>query len=349
MSDVQDTGYRLPWPALVLVGAGAGVLVVAGLRAINWLAGPVFLAVVIVILVHPLYARMRRRVSSGLALLGLLIAIYAVVIGLAATMIYAAARLATVLPEYGAEAAALFQALGERLAGLGVGRDQITELVSGFDVNRLAAWLTSLLRAVTGFGASLVFLLSLLLFVGVESTGATAAITRLSGPWPYLAGALLGFATKTRRYLAITAVFAVVVGVADTLLLWWLGVPLAPLWGLLAAVCNFIPYVGFIIGLVPPALLALLGGDWRLMVVIIVFYIVLNSLVTTLIPPYFVGNAVDLPIVITLVSVVFWAWVLGPLGAVLAVPLTLLAKALLVDANPRRTPPPEGTTKTTDP
>ena len=75
------------------------------------------------------------------------------------------------------------------------------------------------------------------------------------------------------------------------------------------------------------------------MVVIITFYIVLNSLLTSLIPPYFVGNAVDLPIVVTLVSVVFWAWVLRPLGAVLAVPLTLLAKALLIDANPRGTSP----------
>ena len=131
----------------------------------------------------------------------------------------------------------------------------------------------------------------------------------------------------------MTTVFAVVVGVADTLFLLWLGIPLAPLWGLLAAACNYIPYVGFIIGLVPPALLALLVGDVRLMLLVIVVYILLNSLLTSLIPPYFVGDAVGMSITLTLISVIFWAWVLGPLGAVLAIPLTLLVKAVLVDSD----------------
>jgi predicted PurR-regulated permease PerM len=68
---------------------------------------------------------------------------------------------------------------------------------------------------------------------------------------------------------------------------------------------------------------------------VIVVYIVLNSLLTSLLPPYFVGNAVEMSMVLTLVAVVFWAWVLGPIGAILAVPLTLLVKALLIDADPR--------------
>jgi predicted PurR-regulated permease PerM len=58
---------------------------------------------------------------------------------------------------------------------------------------------------------------------------------------PRTADALFGFAIKTRRFLAVTGIFAIVVGLADTLLLLWLGIPLALLWGLLAAACNFIP------------------------------------------------------------------------------------------------------------
>ena len=122
---------------------------------------------------------------------------------------------------------------------------------------------------------------------------------------------------------------------AGTLLLLWLDVPLAPLLGLLAAACNYIPYVGFIIGLVPPALLSLFEGGWQQMLLVIIAHIVLNSVLTSLIPPYFVGDAVGLSMVITLLSIVFWAWVLGSLGAVLAVPLTLLVKAVPVDADPR--------------
>jgi len=96
-----------------------------------------------------------------------------------------------------------------------------------------------------------------------------------------------------------------------------------------------LPRAVVIIGLVPPALLALLGGGWRLMIIVIIAYILLNSLFTSLLPPYFVGAAVGMSITVTLISVVFWAWVLGPLGAVLAIPLTLLMKSVFIDADPR--------------
>ena len=114
-----------------------------------------------------------------------------------------------------------------------------------------------------------------------------------------------------------------------------LGIPFAPLWGLLAVVCTYIPYVGFAIALLPPALLALLGFDWQLMVVVIIVYVVVNSLFPSLVPPYFVGDAVGLSVPFTLLAVVFWSWVLGPIGSVLGLPMTLLVKAVLVDADPR--------------
>jgi AI-2 transport protein TqsA len=79
----------------------------------------------------------------------------------------------------------------------------------------------------------------------------------------------------------------------------------------------------------------LLGGGWRLMIIVIFAHIVLNSCFTTLLPPYFVGDAFGMSITVTLISVVFWAWVLGPLGAVLAIPLTLLMKSVFIDADPR--------------
>ena len=143
------------------------------------------------------------------------------------------------------------------------------------------------------------------------------------------------FAANTRRFLGVTTIFGFLTGLADTLLLLWLGIPLALLWGLLAAICNYIPYVGFVIGVIPPALLALLIGGWDLMIIVIVAYILLNSLLTSLIQPYFMGNAVGVATTVTLIALVLWGWVLGPLGAILAIPLTLLCKAVLVDADPR--------------
>ena len=194
--------------------------------------------------------------------------------------------------------------------------------------------MTSLLRGVIGFGANVALLLSLLLFLGIESTGAGTRMVALTHERPALGQALRDFARNTRRFLGVTTVFGFITGFADTLLLLALDIPLALLWGLLAAVCNYIPYVGFIIGLVPPALLALLVGDWQLMLVVIVSYIVLNSLFTSLIQPNFVGDAVGISVALTFVALIFWAWS-SARWAILAIPLALLVKGVLIDADPR--------------
>ena len=87
--------------------------------------------------------------------------------------------------------------------------------------------------------------------------------------------------------------------------------------------------------MVPPALLGLLAGGWGELIAIVVVYSLLNFVVQTLIQPRFVGDSVGLSMTVTFVALLFWGWVLGALGALLAIPLTLLVKALLVDVDPR--------------
>jgi predicted PurR-regulated permease PerM len=81
-----------------------------------------------------------------------------------------------------------------------------------------------------------------------------------------------------------------------------LGVPLPLLWGLLSDVTNYIPNIGFVIGLVPPALLALLEGGPQLMLVVIVVYSVVNVVIQSVIQPKFVGDAVNLSLPLSFLS-----------------------------------------------
>src|SRR3954466_15627175 len=134
--------------------------------------------------------------------------------------------------------------------------------------------------------------------------------------------------------LVVTTVFGLIVGVLDGAALAIIGVPLAVLWGVLSFITNYIPNVGFLIGLVPPALLALLTSGVPEMLVVIGVYCVLNFVIQSLLQPRFIGDSVGLAMTTTFVALVFWAWLLGPLGALLAIPLTLLVKAMLVDVDP---------------
>jgi AI-2 transport protein TqsA len=99
----------------------------------------------------------------------------------------------------------------------------------------------------------------------------------------------------------------------------------------LAFVTNYIPNIGFILGVIPPALIALLDGGVGSAVAVVVVYTVINVVVQTIIQPRFTGDAVGISATVAFVSLIFWAYVLGTLGALLAVPATLFLKSVLLD------------------
>ena len=193
---------------------------------------------------------------------------------------------------------------------------------------------TSVLSNVLSVLSDLFFLITLLLFLAFDSAQVSRLLQNARTHRPHLVDALGSFARGTRSYLGVSAVFGLIVAIIDTVLLSLLGVPGAFVWGVLAFVTNFIPNIGFVIGIIPPAVVGLLEGGPGLMLEVIVMYCVVNLVIQSIIQPRYVGNAVGLSTSLTFLSLIFWTWVLGPLGALLAVPMSLLVRALLVEANP---------------
>lgn len=321
---------------VVLIALAAAVVVAAGIKTGAWLLGPVFLALVIVITVHPLHGRLHHRgLPSWAATIVLVLAVYGVLIALTAVVVVSIARLATVLPGYAGEVNELVTSVTAVLTRFGVGVDQIRAVAATLNYGKLVGLVGGLLLGLTTLLGNLVFLLSLLLFLSIEASGIAARLALLAEDRAPIAEALVGFSRATRRYVGVNTVFGLLVGVVDAIAFALLGLPLALLWGLLAFITNYIPYLGFWIALVPPLLLALLIGGVPLAAVVFVFFTVVNFVLTSVIQPKYVGDALGLSVSVTLVALVFWGWLLGMIGAVLAVPLTLLVKALLVDVDPR--------------
>jgi AI-2 transport protein TqsA len=326
----------LPRGLVILLGAAATVVIFAGVQAAAWLIGPGFLALIVVIAVAPVQSWLRRHGWPGWATgLMVLILVYAIMLGLALGTIVSIARLATELPKYASAADGLVSGVTTQLAAFGVGPEQLQQAAGSLNVGKLAGMLGGLLSSVAGMTSNFVFLLTLLLFLSVEAGGMEDRLASIAVDRPKITEALGHFAWGTRQYLIVTTIFGLIVAVLDSVALALLGIPLAVTWGLLAFITNFIPNIGFIIGVVPPALLGLLTGGPQLMLIVIIVYCALNFVVQSIIQPRFIGDAVGLSITVTFVALVFWAWLLGPLGAILAIPLTLLAKALLVDVDPR--------------
>jgi predicted PurR-regulated permease PerM len=118
-----------------------------------------------------------------------------------------------------------------------------------------------------------------------------------------------------------------------TAFLWALDVDFPVLWGLVAMLLNFIPTIGSIIAGIPPVLLALVQlGPTEAGLVVLGFFLV-NTIVGNILEPRYMGKGLGLSALVVFVSLIFWGWLLGPVGMLLSVPLTMSAKIAL-EANP---------------
>ncbi len=321
-----------PFFGIVLL---AGLVVIGvGLKSTASIVAPVFLVLTLVITVAPLRRFLvRHRWPSALASLVSLLAIYALLVVILGSVVWSVFRLVEKLPDYANAFNRIFQSLLGVADRLGYGQEQIQKLAGTFQLSSLAAPAQTLLSGVTSFGSLLVLIVAVVIFMAFDQSDIGARLATIRRTRPHIADGLQNFAGRVRRYWIVTTVFGLAVAVLDTIGLLIIGVPLAFTWGVLAFVTNYIPNIGFVIGVIPPALIALLDGGVGSAVAVVAVYVVLNVVIQTIIQPRFTGDAVGISGTVAFISLIFWAYVLGGLGALLAIPATLFLKSTLLDSS----------------
>ncbi|NNG19507.1 AI-2E family transporter [Naumannella sp. ID2617S] len=326
----------LPRVLLILLGLAIGLLLLNQLGSFKAYAAPLFLALNLVLAVSPLQSWLVRKrvpkwaaaVVAGLVVLAILFTFFWA-IGWSITL------LITELPAYREKFLALWGQVVDLLARFGISEDQLTKQVKAIDPQSVVSVLTDVLANLQGVLSVLLVVVTAVFFLMMDSVGFGARLRRAGRYHPQLTEALVSFGEGVRQYWIVTTVFGLIVAVIDWVALVVIGVPLALVWAVLSFLTNYIPNIGFVIGLVPPALMALLAKGPTEAIIVVVIYCVANFVVQSIIQPKFTGDAVGLTPSVVFVSLLIWALVLGPLGALLALPATLLLKAVLVDADPR--------------
>jgi predicted PurR-regulated permease PerM len=335
MTEPQAARALPVWLTVVLGVAGAAVAL-WGIRGAAWILAPVVLAFVLAVTVHPLIGVLARRgLRRGLAIAIAVVVVDGGLIAFVLVLFVSIGQLATVLPDYADEWQHQLDELRSTLTGWGIGPQQVQDALKGISPAKAISALAGVLTSVAGSVGALVLVLATAVFMIAESSGVPARLAQVAGA-ARLNEALAAFARNTRRYLVVTSVFGFAVAVVDTLALVILGIPLALLWGLVSFLTNYVPNIGFLLGLAPPTLLALLVSGPGLAILVIVIYSVVNFVLQSVVQPIFVGDAVGLSVTVTFLSVIVWTVVLGPLGAILAIPLTLFLHAVLVGQDPAR-------------
>jgi predicted PurR-regulated permease PerM len=170
----------------------------------------------------------------------------------------------------------------------------------------------------------LIFVFMLYTALSFPST-ANLGISMESGLVPQI----IGLTGDVRRYITLTALINLMVGIGDAILLWLTGVPYVLLWGTMAWVLGFIPAVGYWIALIPPVLLAYSLYGTRTALIVFIGYAIINGTAANIISPRLLGKGLSISPLIVFISVFIWGWLLGAIGAILAIPLTMLIITIL--------------------
>ena len=317
----------------MLLTAAAFVVVVAGMRAAEAIVVPFLLSVFIAIISAPsLFWLERKGLPRWLAMLIVIGAIIAVGIGVTALVGTSIREFSRDLPEYRARINAQVVPLVEWLRAKGMSL-RTGEYMSHFEPGATVQLVADLLN---GFGkvlgnAFLIFLT--VLFILLETSSFPRKFRAVADDPDRALDRFAVFRENVKRYLVIKTVASLGTGVAIGLWLAVLGVDYPMLWGLLAFLLNYVPNIGSIIAAVPAVLFAAVQLGPGAALWSGAGYLVVNVLVGSIVEPRFMGRGLGLSALVVFLSLVFWGWVLGPVGMFLSVPLTMMIKIAL-DSRP---------------
>ncbi|MDK9651373.1 MAG: AI-2E family transporter [Propionibacterium sp.] len=305
-------------------------------RQLSWLLAPVFLGLNLVIAFYPIYSGLtRRKWPRALAAIVMALALLSVVILAVASMAWAVGTLIGAIPSYVPRIQAMYGDLMQFLVQHHISADAVSGFYSRIDPNNVLSALTGVLGSISGsIGAGTVALTTILMLL-VDSVGWKRRLGMVEVGHPRAIGAIRDFAHGTRRYWLVSMVFGAIMAGLNAIELKILNVPLMGVWVVLTFITTFIPSVGFFFAMVPPVIVALVVNGWQNALWLMAIYFVTTWIVQGFFQPKFTGNAVGVNITTSFISLLFWAWVFGPLGALIALPATQLVKSLVLDADPK--------------
>jgi AI-2 transport protein TqsA len=314
----------------------AAVVAGIGLFLVGWLApvlGPMGLGLFLAALAAPLFTWLERRDRSvGLALVLTILVVVAVGVGLVALTLLGARALAEGLASYSTALESRFPDAGETLATAGI----MAAVRAVLPPEMLADILRTTASIVIQVGQSLVFAVIVAALLLLDSqrlsrlvSGGLGSQNPVFREAPAIARAAVTYFTVRIRVNAVTAVLLLV-------LMLVLGVDDALLWAVGAFFLSFVPYLGLVLAMIPPAILALAESGPLASGLVVVGFVVLNLVAENVLEPTMTGRALSLSTWLVFIMFFFWVWLIGPVGALLSMPITVLIVLVLEHNEPTR-------------
>ncbi len=314
--------------ARFLVVLASFVVVVAGMKAAESLLVPFLLSLFIAIISTPPLIWMRSKgLPTWLALLTIVSAIIIFSVLFGAIIGSSISGFREDLPEYQTKLAAVTAELFQRLSAIGIAVD-MEQIRASFDPSAALAMAGNTLASFGNLMGSFFLILITVVFILAEEVNFANKL-RSNKTARNSRAAIKQFTTAVNRYVAIKTLVSFLTGFLIMVWLWFLDLDYFILWGMLAFLLNFIPTFGSILAAVPAVLLAIVQLSIGDAAFVALGFLLVNFVVGNVLEPRIMGKGLNISPLIVFLSLVFWGWVLGPVGMLLSIPLTMTVKIAL--------------------
>lgn len=312
-----------------LMGCAAFVILVAGMKAASVLVIPFFLAVFLAIIcAPPLFWMKRKGVPSSVGILILMLGGIVIQIILVTLISSSIADFSRNLPFYQDRLISLIHDSLQLLSryGIDVEADKLTEM---FNPSRIFKLVANTLNSLGGVLTNTFFVFLTIIFILSEAAGFPNKLRALSRDKDADLGKYSEIIAGVNRYLGIKTLTSFATGVVISFWLMFQGVDFPVMWGVFAFLFNYIPNIGCIIAAAPAVLLALVQLGPVPASLAGLGFLIVNISIGSVIEPRIMGQETGLSVLVVFLSLAFWGWVLGPVGMLLSVPLTMAVKIAL--------------------
>ena len=292
------------------------------------------LAWLIVLVASPLLYGLRGRgAPSWLSFVVTLLVILFALVGFGLVLVLGFNQLVQSIPKYIEQADELVNSIKDFFVSLGIDKEDISAILGAITPSSLVNGAISFLGSLLSSFSNVILVIMLVIFLLIEAFSAPGKLAAEVRAGNEYLQRFFHLSDTLRKYFQLTTVVALFTGVLDTVFFLIMGVDFPILWGILAFLCSYIPTLGFWLAAIPPTILALLEFGPLQGLVVFLGVVLINGFAENVVKPKYMGAGIDLSPFMIIFSVILWAALLGPIGAILGVPVSLLFKELILEAD----------------
>ncbi|RUO40543.1 hypothetical protein CWE15_07260 [Aliidiomarina taiwanensis] len=309
--------------------AAAIMIVLAGVKAASMIIVPLLLAIFIAIITQPVVTWFHQRgLPKALAIVAVFILISVFGFFLSMLIVQSVNEFLESFPGYRASMTEQFQWLVTFLAGFNIDIN-LDVLQSQLDSSRLVSLMVNMLSGVGGMMTNSFLVILLVVFILAEAANMPRKVGMAFDKAEDQLQSLTSLLVAVNKYLALKTVISLITGLTIGVVLWLMGVNHYVLWGVLAFLLNYVPNIGSILAAIPAIGIALIQYNPAMAGAVALLFAAVNIIMGNIVEPRVMGQRLGLSTLVVFLSLIFWGWLLGPVGMLLSVPLTMMVKIVL--------------------